>query len=71
MKTTGRRISAALLTISCMGFAPARAQDSAPAVPDVVDLPAVLRLARDVGIAAVHRMPRLKRLFMRRAMGLA
>ena len=48
MKTTGRRISAALLTISCMGFAPARAQDSAPAVPDVVDLPAVLRLARDV-----------------------
>ena len=30
-----------------------------------------LRLARDVGIAAVHRMPRLKRLFMRRAMGLA
>ena len=30
-----------------------------------------LRLARDVGIAAVHRMPRLKRLFMRRAMGVA
>jgi len=30
-----------------------------------------LRLARDVGIAAVHRMPRLKRMFMRRAMGVA
>ncbi len=30
-----------------------------------------LRLARDMGIAAVHRMPRLKRMFMRRAMGLA
>ena len=31
----------------------------------------VLRLARDVGIAAVHRNRRLKRLFMRQAMGLA
>lgn len=31
----------------------------------------VLRAARDVGIAAVHRMPRLKRMFMRRAMGLS
>jgi 2-octaprenyl-6-methoxyphenol hydroxylase len=29
----------------------------------------LLRLARDVGIAAVHRAPRLKRLFMRQAMG--
>jgi 2-octaprenyl-6-methoxyphenol hydroxylase len=29
----------------------------------------VLRLARDVGIAAVHRAPPLKRLFMRQAMG--
>jgi 2-octaprenyl-6-methoxyphenol hydroxylase len=29
----------------------------------------VLRLARDVGIATVHRMPRLKKMFMRRAMG--
>lgn len=29
-----------------------------------------LRLARDIGIAAVHRAPRLKRMFMRRAMGL-
>ncbi len=29
----------------------------------------VMRLARDIGIAGVHRMPRLKRLFMRRAMG--
>ena len=29
----------------------------------------VLRLARDLGIAAVHGMPRLKRMFMRRAMG--
>jgi 2-octaprenyl-6-methoxyphenol hydroxylase len=28
-----------------------------------------LRLARDLGIAAVHRMPRLKRMFMRQAMG--
>ena len=32
------------------------------------DLPP-LRLARDLGIAAVHRIPRLKRLFMRQAMG--
>jgi 2-octaprenyl-6-methoxyphenol hydroxylase len=31
----------------------------------------LLRLARDVGIAAVDRTPKLKRLFMRRAMGLA
>ncbi len=30
----------------------------------------VLRLARDLGIAAVHRAPPLKRFFMRRAMGL-
>jgi 2-octaprenyl-6-methoxyphenol hydroxylase len=29
----------------------------------------VLRLARDLGIAAVHRTPPLKRMFMRRAMG--
>jgi len=29
----------------------------------------LLRLARDVGIAAVHRAPPLKRLFMRQAMG--
>ncbi len=29
----------------------------------------LLRAARDVGIAGVHRMPRLKRLFMRQAMG--
>jgi 2-octaprenyl-6-methoxyphenol hydroxylase len=32
------------------------------------DLPPV-RLARDLGIAAVHRMPGLKRMFMRQAMG--
>jgi 2-octaprenyl-6-methoxyphenol hydroxylase len=31
----------------------------------------LLRLVRDVGIAAVDRTPPLKRLFMRRAMGLA
>jgi len=31
---------------------------------------AVVRLVRDVGIAAVHRMPKLKRAFMRQAMGL-
>ncbi len=31
----------------------------------------VLRLVRDVGIAAVHRAPPLKRMFMRRAMGLS
>jgi 2-octaprenyl-6-methoxyphenol hydroxylase len=31
----------------------------------------LLRLARDVGIAAVDRVPSLKRLFMRQAMGLA
>jgi 2-octaprenyl-6-methoxyphenol hydroxylase len=31
----------------------------------------VLRLARDLGIAAVHRTPMLKRVFMRRAMGLS
>jgi len=30
----------------------------------------VVRLARDVGIGAVHRMPGLKRAFMRQAMGL-
>ena len=30
----------------------------------------VVRLARDLGLAAVHRMPRLKRAFMRQAMGL-
>ena len=30
---------------------------------------AVLRLGRDLGIAGVHRMPGLKRLFMRQAMG--
>jgi 2-octaprenyl-6-methoxyphenol hydroxylase len=30
----------------------------------------LLRLARDAGIAAVDRMPRLKRIFMRQAMGL-
>jgi 2-octaprenyl-6-methoxyphenol hydroxylase len=29
----------------------------------------LIRLARDVGIAAVHRAPALKRLFMRQAMG--
>ncbi len=29
----------------------------------------ILRLARDVGIGAVHRMPRLKRAFMAQAMG--
>ncbi len=31
----------------------------------------LVRLARDVGIGAVHRMPRLKRAFMARAMGQA
>ena len=31
----------------------------------------VIRLARDIGIAAVHRAPPLKRLFMRRAMGIS
>jgi 2-octaprenyl-6-methoxyphenol hydroxylase len=30
----------------------------------------LVRAARDVGIAAVHRMPGLKRAFMRQAMGL-
>lgn len=30
----------------------------------------LLRLARDIGIAAVHRTPPLKRIFMRQAMGL-
>ncbi|WP_459673801.1 UbiH/UbiF/VisC/COQ6 family ubiquinone biosynthesis hydroxylase [Acidisoma sp. 7E03] len=34
------------------------------------DNPAV-RLARDLGIAAVHRLPPVKRFFMRRAMGLS
>ena len=29
-----------------------------------------LRLARDLGIGAVHRLPKLKRVFMRRAMGI-
>jgi 2-octaprenyl-6-methoxyphenol hydroxylase len=31
---------------------------------------APLRVARDLGLAAVNRMPPLKRLFMRHAMGL-
>ena len=31
----------------------------------------LLRVARDLGIGAVHRMPRLKRMFMRRAMGVS
>ena len=30
---------------------------------------ALVRRARDLGIAGVHRMPRLKRMFMRQAMG--
>jgi 2-octaprenyl-6-methoxyphenol hydroxylase len=30
----------------------------------------LVRAARDLGIAAVHRMPRLKRAFMRQAMGM-
>jgi 2-octaprenyl-6-methoxyphenol hydroxylase len=34
------------------------------------DNPAI-RLARDVGIAAVHRLPPVKRFFMRRAMGIS
>jgi 2-octaprenyl-6-methoxyphenol hydroxylase len=34
------------------------------------DLPPV-RLVRDLGIGAVNRIPPLKRLFMRRAMGVA
>jgi 2-octaprenyl-6-methoxyphenol hydroxylase len=29
-----------------------------------------VRLARDLGLAAVHRMPPLKRFFMRQAMGI-
>jgi 2-octaprenyl-6-methoxyphenol hydroxylase len=29
----------------------------------------LVRGARDLGIAGVHRMPRLKRMFMRQAMG--
>ena len=29
----------------------------------------LMRGARDLGIAGVHQMPRLKRLFMRQAMG--
>jgi 2-octaprenyl-6-methoxyphenol hydroxylase len=33
------------------------------------DNPAI-RLARDLGIAAVHRVPPVKRFFMRRAMGI-
>ena len=34
------------------------------------DVP-LIRAARDLGIAAVHRMPRLKRAFMRQAMGVS
>jgi len=41
------RFSVTVLTILSLGLAPARAQESTP-VPDVVDLPAVLRLVRDV-----------------------
>lgn len=47
MTTMDRRFSAAMFAILCLGLAPARAQENTP-VPDVVDLPAVLRLVRDV-----------------------
>lgn len=47
MTTMDRRISPALLAILFLGFAPAGAQENV-AAPDVVDLPAVLRLVRDV-----------------------
>jgi len=42
-----RRFSATVLAILFLGLAPARAQENV-SVPDVVDLPAVLRLVRDV-----------------------
>jgi len=45
--TMGRRFSAAVLAILFLECAPAGAQENI-AVPDVVDLPAVLRLVRDV-----------------------
>ena len=47
MTPMDRRFSAAMLAILFLGLAPARAQENTP-VPDVVDLPAVLRLVRDV-----------------------
>jgi cobalt-zinc-cadmium efflux system outer membrane protein len=47
MKPHYRRRSAALLIGFSLGCAPARAQDTA-GVPAVVDLPAVLRLVREV-----------------------
>ena len=47
MRSMDRRFSAAVLAILLMGLAPARAQQTA-VVPDAVDLPAVLRLVREV-----------------------
>lgn len=47
MMPMDRRFSATMLAILFLGLAPAHAQDNIP-VPDVVDLPAVLRLVRDV-----------------------
>ena len=45
----GRRFPAITLAIFFMALVPARAQDNAR-VPDVVDLPTVLRLVRDVSL---------------------
>lgn len=47
MTTMDRRISATALAILLLGHVPARAREDIT-VPDVVDLPAVLRLVRDV-----------------------
>lgn len=44
--TMDRRFSAVMLAILLLGLAPARAQENGP-MPDIVDLPAVLRLVRD------------------------
>lgn len=47
MSPINRRSSAAMLAILFLGLAPVHAQENTP-VPDVVDLPAVLRLVREV-----------------------
>ncbi|HUB94605.1 MAG TPA: 2-octaprenyl-6-methoxyphenyl hydroxylase, partial [Stellaceae bacterium] len=55
-----RRIDTALLAGVTDGLNRLFSNDVAP-----------VRLARDLGLAAVNRMPPLKRLFMRHAMGIA
>ncbi len=57
---TWRRVDGALLAVATDGLNRLFSNDFGP-----------LRLARDLGLAAVNRAPPLKRFFMRQAMGLA